>query len=149
MKNTKSENVNAKDEFIKISAEEWYNKYALEVELKNEDDFLIVMETLTRIGIMNYKAKKLYQSCHIFHKRDKYYICHFKELFALDGKPVNFSDSDIKRRNSIAVLLEDWGLIDIIDYDKIEDRDNSGIRVIKNSEKDKFELISKYTIGGK
>ena len=86
----------------------------LEVRLKQEDDFLKVRETLTRIGVASRKEKKLYQSCHILHKRGKYYIVHFKELFALDGKPTDFDDSDKGRRNSIANLLAEWGLIEIV-----------------------------------
>ena len=92
----------------------------LEITLKEEDDFLKVRETLTRIGVASRKDKTLYQSCHILHKQGKFYIVHFKEMFALDGKPTNFSDEDKGRRNTIATLLEDWGLLKIVDPSQVE-----------------------------
>lgn len=123
----------------------------VEVTLKNEDDFLKVRETLTRIGIASPKNKKLYQSCHILHKRGKYYIVHFKELFALDGKSSNFSEEDIGRRNSIIKLLSDWNLIDIVSPDQIEEVTVpiNQIKIIAHREKDEWELVTKYNIGKK
>lgn len=123
----------------------------LEVRLKQEDDFLKVRETLTRIGVASRKEKKLYQSCHILHKRGKYYIVHFKELFALDGKPTDFDDSDKGRRNSIANLLAEWGLIEIVvPAQVIEPKaPMSQIKIISYSDKNNWELITKYNIGVK
>lgn len=123
----------------------------VEVTLKNEDDFLKVRETLTRIGIASPKNKKLYQSCHILHKRGKYYIVHFKELFALDGKSSNFSEEDIGRRNSIIKLLSDWNLIDIVSPHQIEEVTVpiNQIKIIAHREKDEWELVTKYNIGKK
>ena len=122
----------------------------VEVKLKNDDDFLKVRETLTRIGISSPKDKKLFQSCHILHKRGKYYIVHFKELFALDGKSTNFADEDQGRRNSIAKLLSDWSLLDLVT--QIADEDcapMSQIKIISHKEKDEWELVAKYNIGNK
>lgn len=132
-----------------ISLDEWYDKFALEVELTSDDVFLSIVETLTRIGVSSIHEKKLYQSAHILHKRDKYYIVHFKELFALDGRPVNITDDDIKRRNTIAALLEEWGMIKIIDREYVNNNKLpiSAIKVIKYADKDKYELIAKYQIG--
>jgi len=123
----------------------------LEVRLKTADDFLKVRETLTRIGVASRKEKKLYQSCHILHKRGKYYIVHFKELFALDGKPTNFDDSDHGRRNTITKLLSDWGLIEVVDPSKIEQPTCplSQIKIISYSEKNEWERVTKYSIGSK
>jgi len=123
----------------------------LEVKLKREEDFLKVKETLTRIGIASRKEKKLYQSCHILHKRGKYYIVHFKELFLLDGKQSDFSDEDRGRRNAIALLLEEWGLISVVDSDKYQEprAKISSIRILPFKEKGEWELESKYTIGKK
>jgi len=123
----------------------------VEVQLKEEDDFLKVRETLTRIGVSSRKERILYQSCHILHKQGKYYIVHFKELFALDGKPSNISDNDIQRRNTIANLLEQWGLIKILNPNIV--RDNMApihqIKIIAFKEKDDWELVTKYNIGKK
>ena len=123
----------------------------LEVKLKREEDFLKVKETLTRIGIASRKEKKLYQSCHILHKRGKYYIVHFKELFLLDGKQSDFTDEDRGRRNAIALLLEEWGLLSVVDADKYQEprAKISSIRILPFKEKDEWELESKYTIGKK
>ena len=104
-----------------ITLDEWYENFALEIELTDQDSFLKVMETLTRIGIASNRDNKLYQSCHIFSKKDKYYIVHFKELFAIDGRAVNISREDIARRNTIACLIEDWGMIKIKDHEMIFD----------------------------
>jgi hypothetical protein len=123
----------------------------LEVKLKREEDFLKVKETLTRIGIASRKEKKLYQSCHILHKRGKYYIVHFKELFLLDGKQSDFTEEDRGRRNAIALLLEEWGLISVVDSDKYQEprAKISSIRILSFKEKGEWELESKYTIGKK
>ena len=118
----------------------------LEVTLKEPDDFLKVRETLSRIGVASRKEKKLYQSCHILHKQGKYYIVHFKELFALDGKETNISDNDIGRRNRIASLLKDWGLIDIIGSAE-QMSPLSQIKIISFKEKSDWTLETKYNIG--
>jgi len=123
----------------------------IEVTLSKDDDFLKIKETLTRIGIASPKDKKLYQSCHILHKRGKYYIVHFKELFALDGKPTNFSDEDKGRRNTIVKLLSDWSLLNIVDETKIADPIASvnQIKIISHKDKSDWELVAKYNIGRK
>ena len=123
----------------------------VEVSLPKQDDFLKVKETLTRIGVSSRKEKILYQSCHILHKQGKYYIVHFKELFALDGKPSNLSDNDIQRRNSIAKLLEEWGLIKVVNNDIIGDNvaPLHQIKIIAFKEKNEWQLIAKYNIGKK
>ena len=123
----------------------------LEITLKSEQDFLKIKETLTRIGVSSRKEKKLYQSCHILHKRGKYYIVHFKELFKLDGLESNFDDEDKGRRNSIAKLLEEWGLLDIVNEKQAEDPITSlnKIKIIKYSERGEWELCPKYHIGKK
>jgi hypothetical protein len=118
--------------------------------LKEPDDFLKVRETLTRIGVASKKEKKLYQSCHILHKKGQYFIVHFKELFALDGKKANLSLNDVQRRNRIVQLLSDWGLIEIASADKIADvAPLSQIKVIAYKEKGEWTLESKYNIGKK
>jgi hypothetical protein len=123
----------------------------IEVSLNEQDDFLKVRETLTRIGVSSRKEKVLYQSCHILHKQGKYYIVHFKELFALDGKPSNISENDIQRRNAIANLLEEWGLVKILNYKLIENNiaPLHQIKIISFKEKDEWDLIAKYNIGKK
>ena len=122
----------------------------IEVKLNEQDDFLKVRETLTRIGVSSRKEKVLYQSCHILHKQGQYYLVHFKELFALDGKPSNISDDDIQRRNAIAKLLEEWGLIKILNPGIIvEVAPLHQIKIISFKEKDDWELIAKYNIGKK
>ena len=127
---------------------EWTPDLMLEVGLGESDDFLKVRETLSRIGVASRKERKLYQSCHILHKQGRYFIVHFKELFALDGKPTNISVNDIERRNTIAGLLEDWGLITMIG--KSEPRAPlSQIKVLSFREKDDWLLETKYNIGTK
>lgn len=123
----------------------------VEVRLKEEDDFLKVRETLTRIGVASRKDSKLYQSCHILHKQGRYYIVHFKELFLLDGKPSNFSEEDIARRNTITNLLAEWGLVQLIDPLKSGEpvAPLSQIKVLSHREKDDWELVAKYNIGKK
>jgi hypothetical protein len=122
----------------------------LEVILSEPDDFLKVRETLTRIGVASRKDKILYQSCHILHKQGRYFIVHFKELFALDGKNADLTDNDLQRRNTIAKLLVDWELIKIIDADKFTDyAPLSQIKVISHKEKDEWKLETKYNIGKK
>lgn len=123
----------------------------IEIRIKQPDDFLKVKETLTRIGIASKKDKTLYQSCHILHKQKKYYIVHFKELFALDGKPTDFSDTDEGRRNTIINLLCEWGLIEVVDTNKTKEplTPLSQIKVISYKEKDEWSLVAKYNIGKK
>jgi hypothetical protein len=129
----------------------WTTDKMLEVSLKQPDDFLKVRETLSRIGVSSRKEKKLYQSCHILHKQGKYYIVHFKELFALDGKEHNITENDIGRRNSIASLLSDWDLIGIVGSDSVPEPKAplSQIKVISFKEKSEWELEPKYNIGKK
>lgn len=123
----------------------------IEVRLKDADDFLKVKETLTRLGVASEKNKTLYQSCHILHKRGQYYIVHFKELFALDGKMSTLDSEDISRRNTIANLLEDWGLLTLVDSSKSADNvaPMRLIKVIPFKDKDQWNLVSKYKIGKK
>ena len=122
----------------------------IEVTLPNEEDFLKIKETLTRIGVASKKDRKLYQSCHILHKQGKYYIVHFKELFALDGKQADLSDNDLERRNTIAKLLSDWGLVKIIDATKFTElAPLSQIKVIAHKDKHEWDLQTKYNIGKK
>ena len=129
---------------------QWTKDNMVEVQLKEPDDFLKVRETLTRIGVASRKEKKLYQSCHILHKKGQYYIVHFKELFALDGKKANLSDNDFQRRNRIIKLLSDWGLVNVVDESAIVDAAPlSQIKVIAYKEKGEWNLESKYNIGKK
>jgi Bacteriophage translational regulator len=123
----------------------------IEVRIAEEEDFLKIKETLTRIGVASRKEKKLYQSCHIFHKQGKYYIVHFKEMFAIDGKPSNFSDDDLGRRNKIIDLLQDWGLLKVVDSEKIKDplASMSQIKIINHKEKNEWTLEAKYNMGRK
>lgn len=122
----------------------------LEIKLAEEEDFLKVKETLTRMGVASKRDKILYQSCHILHKQKRYYIVHFKELFALDGKPTDFTHEDCSRRNTIARLLEDWNLIKIINKDIIEDMiPLSQVKIISFKEKEMWTLTSKYSVGKK
>lgn len=123
----------------------------VEVGLASEDDFLKIKETLTRIGVASRKDKKLFQSCHILHKQGKYYIVHFKELFILDGKPSNFLEDDVARRNTIVNLLSEWGLVKLIDPKKSSSpvAPFSQVKVITHKEKDEWELVAKYNIGKK
>jgi hypothetical protein len=129
---------------------QWKQTDMVEVVLGEPDDFLKVRETLTRIGVASRKEKKIYQSCHILHKQGKYYIVHFKELFALDGKNTNLSLNDVQRRNRIIQLLSDWGLITVVDSIKIEDlAPLNQIKVLSFKEKNDWTLESKYNIGRK
>ena len=125
----------------------WSASDMLEVTIKQPDDFLKVRETLTRIGVASRKDKTLFQSCHILHKQGKYYITHFKELFALDGKKSTLTSNDIERRNTIAVLLQDWNLIDIVVKSAIENKAPlSQIKVLPFKEKNEWNLTAKYNI---
>jgi len=123
----------------------------VEVSLKEQDDFLKVRETLTRNGVSSRKEKVLYQSCHILHKQGRYYIVHFKELFALDGKPSNLTENDVQRRNAIAKLLEEWGLVKVLNPELLKDNiaPLHQIKIISFKEKDEWQLITKYNIGKK
>ena len=128
----------------------WNPDSMLEVQLKEPDDFLKVRETLTRIGVASRKDKKLFQSCHILHKQGRYFIVHFKELFALDGKEANLTENDIERRNTIAQLLGDWGLIAIVNTSVAENKAPlSQIKVLSFKEKGEWDLQAKYNIGKK
>lgn len=128
-----------------------YPGYApLEITLKKDDDFLKIRETLSRIGVASRKEKVLYQSCHILHKKGRYFITHFKELFALDGKDADFGEGDLERRNTIAKLLSDWSLLEIISPELHENQALlSQIKVLPYKEKEDWELITKYNIGKK
>ena len=127
---------------------EWTPDLMLEIRLKEPDDFLKVRETLSRIGVASRKERILYQSCHILHKQGRYFIVHFKELFALDGKQTNISVNDIERRNTIVGLLNDWGLVEIIGNNE-DKAPLSQIKVLAYREKDEWELCPKYNIGNK
>ena len=127
----------------------WKPDQMLEVSLKEPDDFLKVRETLSRIGVASRKNKTLFQSCHVLHKQGKYYIVHFKELFALDGKDTNISENDIARRNTIAKLLSDWGLVNVVGTSGVESAPLSQIKVISFREKNEWNLETKYNIGTK
>ena len=128
----------------------WSPADMLEVTIKQPDDFLKVRETLTRIGVASRKDKTLFQSCHILHKQGKYYITHFKELFALDGKTSTLSENDIQRRNTIALLLQDWNLIDVVNTTLVENKAPlSQIKVLPFKEKNEWNLVAKYNIGKK
>ena len=129
---------------------QWNQSDMVEVTLGEPDDFLKVRETLTRIGVASRKEKKIYQSCHILHKQGKYYIVHFKELFALDGKNTNFSSNDLQRRNRITQLLSDWGLVSVVNSDSIKDlAPLNQIKVLSFKDKSDWTLESKYNIGRK
>ena len=128
----------------------WTPDQMVEVVLSEPDDFLKVRETLTRIGVASRKEKKIYQSCHILHKQGRYYLVHFKELFALDGKHANLTLNDVQRRNRIAQLLADWGLVSIVDADKIQDiAPLNQIKVLAFRDKQEWILETKYNIGSK
>ncbi len=128
----------------------WSSDQMIEVTLNEPDDFLKVRETLTRIGVASRKEKKIYQSCHILHKQGRYYIVHFKELFALDGKRANLTQNDVQRRNRIIQLLSDWGLITIMNVSKITDiAPLNQIKVLAYKEKHEWILETKYNIGKK
>tara|TARA_A100001388_G_scaffold95065_1_gene69030 strand:- start:665 stop:1081 length:417 start_codon:yes stop_codon:yes gene_type:complete len=129
---------------------QWKQSDMIEVVLKEPDDFLKVRETLTRIGVASRKERKIYQSCHILHKQGKYYIVHFKELFALDGKSANITLNDVQRRNRIAQLLSDWGLVRLVDDSQVKElAPLNQIKVISFKEKGEWTLESKYNIGKK
>ena len=129
---------------------DWTPESMLEVSLPEPDNFLKVRETLTRIGIASRKENTLYQSCHILHKQGRYYIVHFKELFALDGKESNITSNDVERRNTIAGLLQDWGLLKIVEATKADPKASlSQIKVVSHKEKEEWELVPKYNIGKK
>ena len=129
---------------------QWSPESMLEVTIKQPDDFLKIRETLTRIGVASRKDKTLYQSCHILHKQGKYFITHFKELFALDGKKTTLTENDIQRRNTISILLQDWNLIDIVERSQAENKAPlSQIKVLPFKEKKEWTLSAKYNIGKK
>ena len=129
---------------------EWSPASMLEITLNEPDDFLKVRETLTRIGVASRKEKKLFQSCHILHKQGRYFIVHFKELFLLDGKKANLEDTDLARRNTIATLMSDWGLVDIQDTTSAKPlAPLRQIKIIPFKEKNQWELCPKYNIGNK
>ena len=128
---------------------QWSPDRMVEIFLSEPDDFLKVRETLTRIGVASRKEKKLYQSCHILHKQGKYFIVHFKELFALDGKRANLTQNDVQRRNRIIQLLSDWGLVTIIEDEKLDIAPLNQIKVISYKEKGDWTLETKYNIGKK
>ena len=128
--------------------EEAIVKEFVEIKLKKSEDFLKIKETLTRMGIPSVKERKLFQSCHILHKKGKYYIVHFKELFKLDGKDAEIEDEDVQRRNLICSLLDEWELVELVDKSKIEDKLHiKKIKIIPFSKKDEWDLIAKYNIG--
>lgn len=127
-------------------------KDLVEVRLKDADDFLKVRETLTRIGVASKKDKTLFQSCHILHKRGQYYVVHFKELFALDGKPTDITENDLSRRNAIVNLLADWGLVEIVIKEQTQTPTPiflSQIKILSHKEKNEWQLVPKYNIGKK
>jgi hypothetical protein len=129
---------------------DWTPDSMLEVTLPEPDNFLKIRETLTRIGIASRKENKLFQSCHILHKQGRYFIVHFKELFALDGKESNITSNDVERRNTVAGLLQDWGLLKIVDGGKAEPKVSlSQIKVVAFKEKNEWDLVPKYNIGKK
>ncbi|MFK5882856.1 MAG: translational repressor RegA [Candidatus Izemoplasma sp.] len=122
----------------------------VEIDILEEDNFLKIKETLTRIGVPSYRTSTLFQSCHILHKKGKYYICHFKELFKLDGRPTNLSREDIQRRNSIANLVQSWKLCKIVNDNILDSKDTqSRLKIVKFHEKKDWNLEAKYTIGGR
>ena len=135
---------------VKESEVKWSSDQMVEISLNEPDDFLKVRETLTRIGVASRKEKKLYQSCHILHKQGKYFIVHFKELFALDGKTANLTQNDVARRNRITQLLVDWGLVDLVEEDqKLDIAPLNQIKVLAYGEKGDWILETKYNIGKK
>ena len=129
---------------------QWKQEQMFEVLLKEPDDFLKIRETLSRIGVASRKERKLYQSCHILHKQGKYFIVHFKELFALDGKKATLTQNDIQRRNTIALLLQDWNLIEVVNTSLVENKAPlSQIKVLPFKEKNEWNMVAKYNIGKK
>ena len=128
----------------------WNAGDMVEITLNSPDDFLKCRETLTRIGVASRNENKLYQSCHILHKQGRYYIVHFKELFLLDGKNSDFSENDMQRRNRITKLLSDWGLVNIVNEEMVENASSiSQIKILPHKEKAQWELVPKYSIGSK
>ena len=128
----------------------WHPEKMLEIQLKEPDDFLKVRATLTRIGVASRKDKKLFQSCHILHKQGRYFIAHFKELFALDGKNSTLTENDIQRRNTITLLLQDWNLIEVVNTSMVENKAPlSQIKVLPFKEKSEWNMVAKYNIGKK
>ena len=128
----------------------WSSDQMVEISLNEPDDFLKVRETLTRIGVASRKEKKIYQSCHILHKQGRYFLVHFKELFALDGKHANLTSNDVQRRNRIAQLLSDWGLVEVLNTDQIKDiAPLNQIKVLSYKDKGDWILETKYNIGAK
>ena len=135
---------------VKEPEVKWSPDQMVEVTLHEPDDFLKVRDTLTRIGVASRKEKKIYQSCHILHKQGRYFLVHFKELFALDGKHANLTSNDVQRRNRIAQLLADWGLVDIVNTDRIQDiAPLNQIKVLSYKDKGDWILETKYNIGAK
>ena len=135
---------------VQESEVKWSPDQMVEVTLGEPDDFLKVRETLTRIGVASRKEQKIYQSCHILHKQGRYYLVHFKELFALDGKHANLTSNDVQRRNRIAQLIADWGLVSIVDVNKIQDiAPLNQIKVLAYKDKNDWILETKYNIGSK
>ena len=135
---------------VKESEVKWSSDQMVEISLNEPDDFLKVRETLTRIGVASRKEKKIYQSCHILHKQGRYFLVHFKELFALDGKHANLTTNDVQRRNRIAQLLADWGLVEVLDADQIKDiAPLNQIKVLAYRDKEDWILETKYNIGSK
>ena len=129
---------------------DWAIDKMVEIKLQKPDDFLKIKETLTRIGIASKKEKKLYQTCHVLHKRGKYYIIHFKEIFNIEGRPSTLTLDDVARRNRIAALVEDWGLCTIVNPEMILNKSSmSSIKVVPYKERSQYTLISKYTLGKK
>jgi len=129
---------------------DWDAGQMVEIRLRSPDDFLKCRETLTRIGVASRSEKKLYQSCHILHKQGRYYIVHFKELFLLDGKHSDFSENDVHRRNRITKLLSDWGLVEVVHPQMIEEASSvSQIKILPHREKNEWTLVPKYSIGSK
>lgn len=131
-----------------MNVKEWSPESMLEVTLADPDKFLIVAETLERIGVASKRSNTLFQTCHILHKQGRYFIVHFKELFILDGKPSTLDENDVKRRNRIGILLHDWGLVDLVKVPTDEDcADLRSIKVVKHRDKDSWTLEAKYQIG--
>ena len=139
--------MNDQDDFFNIDYEGYF---PLEILLEDPENFLKVKETLSRIGVASKKDNTLYQSCHILHKQGRYFVTHFKELFALDGKPADFSENDLERRNTIANLLQEWGLIKIVnEADSLQFAPLSQVKIISYKEKKEWNLVPKYNIGKK
>ena len=129
-------------------SEKIFNNVGVHVKLLDDEDFMVVRETLSRIGVSPKNKNILYQSCHLIHKNEVYIVAHFKELFSLDGLPSNISEDDIKRRNTIISLLEEWELLEVVDKEKIKEKmPINGIKVIKHSERDEWDLVPKFNPG--